>query len=125
MLGPPNLGSAHPLFETVGRQIHSQVRSGLFRLRGFAPWRLIASRLSPRSYDGEWVGKIIIDAAIEALKTWLDLSRNMPMEHPPEPRENISQFEKLLATLAAGCVDFAVAGDNAVIINRYLRRFGV
>jgi hypothetical protein len=43
------------------------------------------------------------------------------MEHSPEPRGNISQFEKLLATLAASGVDFAVAGGLAVILNGYPR----
>lgn len=37
------------------------------------------------------------------------------MEHSSEPRENISQFEKLLAALAAAEVDFAVVGGIAVI----------
>jgi hypothetical protein len=39
------------------------------------------------------------------------------MEHSPEPKENISRFEKLLAALAQGGVDFAVAGGIAVILN--------
>ncbi len=43
------------------------------------------------------------------------------MEHSSEPRENISQFEKLLATLAAAEIDFAVAGGIAVILNGYPR----
>jgi hypothetical protein len=43
------------------------------------------------------------------------------MEHSSEPRENISQFEKLLAALAAEGVDFAVVGGIAVILNGYPR----
>jgi hypothetical protein len=59
--------------------------------------------------------------ASHKLKTLLDLSTNTPMEQSPEPRENISQFEKLLAALAASGVDFAVAGGIAVILNGYPR----
>jgi hypothetical protein len=40
---------------------------------------------------------------------------------PSEPRENISQFEKLLAALARANVDFAVVGGLAVILNGYPR----
>ncbi len=43
------------------------------------------------------------------------------MELSPEPRENISQYEKLLAALAASEVDFAVVGGLAVILNGYPR----
>jgi hypothetical protein len=43
------------------------------------------------------------------------------MEHSSEPRETISQFEKLLAALARGGVDFAVVGGLAVIFNGYPR----
>ena|ERR1035441_315440 len=43
------------------------------------------------------------------------------MEHSPKPRENISRFEKLLATLVADGVDFAVVGGLAVIFNGYPR----
>lgn len=43
------------------------------------------------------------------------------MEHSPEPRENISRFEKLLAALVADGVDFAVVGGLAVIFNGYPR----
>jgi len=43
------------------------------------------------------------------------------MEHSPESRETISQFEKLLAALATNGVDFAVVGGIAVILNGYPR----
>lgn len=43
------------------------------------------------------------------------------MHHSPEPREITSQFEKLLAALAAEGVDFAVVGGLAVIFNGYPR----
>jgi len=36
------------------------------------------------------------------------------MEHSPEPRENTSRFEKLLAALAADGVDFAVVGGLVI-----------
>jgi hypothetical protein len=45
----------------------------------------------------------------------------MPQEHSPGPRETISRFEKLLADLARGEVDFAVVGGLAVILNCYPR----
>lgn len=43
------------------------------------------------------------------------------MEPSPEPRENTSRFEKLLAALAVAKVDFAVVGGLAVIFNGYPR----
>jgi Nucleotidyltransferase of unknown function (DUF6036) len=43
------------------------------------------------------------------------------MEPSPEPSENTSQFEKLLAALAGDGVDFAVVGGLAVIFNGYPR----
>ena len=43
------------------------------------------------------------------------------MQHSPNPREITSQFEKLLAALAADGVDFAVVGGLAVILNGYPR----
>lgn len=43
------------------------------------------------------------------------------MDHSPEPKETISQFEKLLAALAVDRVDFAVVGGVAVILNGYPR----
>ena len=43
------------------------------------------------------------------------------MKPSPDANENISPFEKLLAALAAGGVDFAVAGGVAVILNGYPR----
>ena len=45
----------------------------------------------------------------------------MPQEHSPEPKETISRFEKLLASLAHAGVDFAVVGGLAVILNGYPR----
>ena len=44
------------------------------------------------------------------------------MENPSSPRENISQFEKLLAGMARAGIDFAVAGGVAVIVNGYARQ---
>jgi hypothetical protein len=41
--------------------------------------------------------------------------------NPSEPNQTPSQFEKLLAGLARGGVDFAVAGGLAVILNGYPR----
>jgi len=43
------------------------------------------------------------------------------MQHSPNPREITSQFEKLLAALAADGIDFAVVGGLAVILNGYPR----
>jgi len=43
------------------------------------------------------------------------------MQHSPNPGEITSQFEKLLAALAADGVDFAVVGGLAVILNGYPR----
>jgi len=43
------------------------------------------------------------------------------MQHSPNPREITSQFEKLLADLAADGIDFAVVGGLAVILNGYPR----
>ena len=43
------------------------------------------------------------------------------MEHSPESRETTSRFEKLLAALVNGQVDFAVVGGLAVIFNGYPR----
>ncbi len=43
------------------------------------------------------------------------------MDHSPEPRGITTQFEKLLAALAADSVDFAVVGGLAVIFNGYPR----
>ncbi len=43
------------------------------------------------------------------------------MDHSPEPREITSRFERLLATLAADRVNFAVVGGLAVIFNGYPR----
>ena len=43
------------------------------------------------------------------------------MQHSPNPREITSQFEKLLAALAANGIDFAVVGGLAVILNGYPR----
>ncbi len=43
------------------------------------------------------------------------------MQHSPIPKEITSQFEKLLAGLAADGVDFAVVGGLAVILNGYPR----
>lgn len=43
------------------------------------------------------------------------------MDHSPKPGEITSQFEKLLAALAADRVDFAVVGGLAVIFNGYPR----
>ena len=43
------------------------------------------------------------------------------MQHSPNPREITSQFEKLLAVLAADGIDFAVVGGLAVILNGYPR----
>lgn len=43
------------------------------------------------------------------------------MDHSPEPREIVSQFEKLLVALATSRVDFAVVGGLAVIFNGYPR----
>ncbi len=45
----------------------------------------------------------------------------MPQEHSPDPKETISRFEKLLAGLVRGGVDFAVVGGLAVILNGYPR----
>ena len=45
----------------------------------------------------------------------------MPQEHSPDPKETISRFEKLLAGLVQGGVDFAVVGGLAVILNGYPR----
>ena len=39
------------------------------------------------------------------------------MEPSPEPRETISRFEKLLATLVTNRVDFVVVGGLAGIFN--------
>lgn len=44
------------------------------------------------------------------------------METPPSPKETTSQFEKLLARIAAAGVDFAVVGGLAVILNGYERQ---
>ena len=43
------------------------------------------------------------------------------MDHSPEPKGIVSQFEKLLAALANNRVDFAVVGGLAVIFNGYPR----
>ena len=43
------------------------------------------------------------------------------MDHSPEPKATISQFEKLLVALASSRVDFAVVGGLAVIFNGYPR----
>jgi hypothetical protein len=43
------------------------------------------------------------------------------MSLSPNPRENISPFEKLLVELAADRIDFAVVGGLAVILNGYPR----
>ena len=43
------------------------------------------------------------------------------MEHSPESRETISQYEKLLADLATQGVDYAVVGGLAVNLNGYPR----
>ena len=43
------------------------------------------------------------------------------MNPSPEPKRTVSQFEKLLADLARGGVDFAVVGGLAVILNGYPR----
>jgi hypothetical protein len=43
------------------------------------------------------------------------------MDHSPEPKEIVSQFEKLLVALARNRVDFAVVGGLAVILNGYPR----
>jgi hypothetical protein len=45
----------------------------------------------------------------------------MPTDPSPEPRETISRFERLLADLARGGLDFAVVGGLAVILNGYPR----
>jgi hypothetical protein len=45
----------------------------------------------------------------------------MPQDPSPEPKETISRFERLLADLARGEVDFAVVGGLAVILNGYPR----
>ena len=45
----------------------------------------------------------------------------MPQEHSRAPRETTSRFEKLLAGLTQGEVDFAVVGGLAVILNGYPR----
>jgi hypothetical protein len=45
----------------------------------------------------------------------------MPPTPPPESKETISRFEKLLADLAQHDVDFAVVGGVAVILNGYPR----
>jgi hypothetical protein len=52
-----------------------------------------------------------------ASKTWPHLFQLMPQEHSPDPKETISRFEKLLAGLVRGGVDFAVGGGLAVILN--------
>ena len=44
------------------------------------------------------------------------------MENPLSPRETTSQFEKLLAQIAAAGIDFAVVGGLAVILNGYERQ---
>lgn len=44
------------------------------------------------------------------------------MENPDSPREIISQFEKLLARIAAAGIDFAAVGGLAVILNGYDRQ---
>ena len=44
------------------------------------------------------------------------------MENPPSPKETVSQFEKLLARIAAAGVDFAVVGGLAVILHGYERQ---
>jgi hypothetical protein len=46
----------------------------------------------------------------------------MPQEHSPDPKETISRFEKLLAGLVRGGVDFAVVGGLAVMILERERR---
>jgi hypothetical protein len=43
------------------------------------------------------------------------------MDPSPEPKVIISRFEKLLAKLAAGGVDFAVVGGLAAVLNGYPR----
>src|SRR6266540_3051201 len=44
------------------------------------------------------------------------------MENPSSTRETISQFEKLLASMARAGIDFAVVGGVAVILNGYPRQ---
>ena len=44
------------------------------------------------------------------------------MENPDCPKEIISQFEKLLAQIAAAGIDFAAVGGLAVILNGYDRQ---
>jgi hypothetical protein len=41
----------------------------------------------------------------------------MPQDHSSAPRETASRFEKQLAELARGGVDFAVVGDIAILLN--------
>jgi hypothetical protein len=44
------------------------------------------------------------------------------MEETPSPNETISRFEKLLAGMARGGIDFAIVGGVAVILNGYERQ---
>ena len=44
------------------------------------------------------------------------------MENQPSPKETVSQFEKLLAGIAAAGIDFAVVGGLAVILHGYERQ---